>query len=220
MIMNYSSKKRDQVAHNGDKNLVASNTRFAINLLKELQIDDDNVFISPISISTVLAMNLNGAEGSTKNAIYKTLQLNEYDIQALNEGYRDLLFSLKNIENDIDIILENSIWISKKYEHSIKSNFKDCLKKYYLTELMIKQFDKKETLSEINGWVEKNTYGKINKIIDGINSDNVLFLISAIFFQGNWTNKFIESKTHKDLFFLQDGRKIEINMMYVENDFF
>jgi serine protease inhibitor len=95
--MNTAYAESDEKASKIDKKLVARNTRFALNIIKELQKEDDdkNVFISPISISIVLAMLYNGSEQLTRDAIAETLQINEINLSDINKGYRDLIDSLK-----------------------------------------------------------------------------------------------------------------------------
>jgi serine protease inhibitor len=67
----------DRIASKIDKSLVERNTRFALNILKELQREDEGktIFISRLGISTALVMIYNGAESLTRDAMVDTLQI-------------------------------------------------------------------------------------------------------------------------------------------------
>jgi serine protease inhibitor len=77
----------------------------------------------------------------------------------------------------------------------------------------------------INGWVKENTRGKIDKIINQIKPDDVLYLINAIYFKGNWTKPFDKGQTTNGPFYLSNGNPKQHPMMsqsgkyrYYEND--
>jgi serine protease inhibitor len=213
--MNTAYAESDRKASKIDKNLVARNTRFALNILKELQKEDEkkNIFISPLSISTALVMIYNGAESLTRDAIAETLQIKEMSLTDINEGYRNLIDSLENVESQVSLNIGNSIWISKSFEPSVKVGFKDTLKKHFRSEILPRQFSDPKTVDEINAWVKRETTGKIDKIIDNIDQGTLMFLISAIYFKGDWVKKFNESKTRQRSFYLQNGKKLSVAMM-------
>jgi serpin B len=131
----------------------------------------------------------------------------------INEGYRNLIDSLENVESQVGLNIGNSIWIRKSFEPSIKIGFKDALTKYFKSEILPRQFSDPKTVDEINAWVKRETTGKIDKIIDNIDRGTLMFLISAIYFKGDWAKKFDESKTRQRSFYLQNGKKISVAMM-------
>jgi serpin B len=213
--MSTAYAESDQKAFKTDKNLVARNTRFALNILKELQKEDEekNIFISPLSISTALVMVYNGAESLTRDAMAETLQIGEMSLTDINEGYRNLIDSLENVESRVSLNIGNSIWIRKSFEPSVKLGFKDALTTYFSSEILPRQFSDPKTVDEINAWVKRETTGKIDKIIDNIDHGTLMFLISAIYFKGDWVKKFDESKTRQRSFYLQNGKKLSVAMM-------
>ncbi len=215
--MNTAYAETDEKASKIDKKLVARNTRFALNIIKELQKEDENknIFISPISISIALAILYNGSEQLTRDAIAETLQINEMNLSDINKGYRELIDSLKNIESQVSLNIGDSIWIRKSFESSIKISFKDTLTTYFRSEILPREFNDPDTVKEINAWVNSETAGKIDKIIDDIDQDTMLFIINAIYFKGEWMKKFDESKTRLRSFYLQNGVKISVDMMSV-----
>ena len=213
--MNTAYTESDQKASKIDKNLIAGNTRFAFNILKELQKEDEdkNIFISPLSISTALAMIYNGAESLTRDEMAETLQIKEMSLTDINEGYRNLIESLENVESRVSLNIGNSIWIRKSFEPSVKISFKDALITYFSSEILPRQFNDPKTVDEINAWAKRETTGKIDKIIDNIDQGTSMFLINAIYFKGSWVKEFSESKTRQRNFYLQDGTKISVDMM-------
>jgi len=213
--MDTPHSESDQRASEVDKDLVSGNTRFALNILKELQKEDEgrNIFISPLSVSVALAMIYNGARGQTSDAIAKTLQINGIDLNTINQGFRDLMDSQLNADDRVSLRIGNSIWIRKSFEQSIKANFRDTLIKYFGSEILPRQFSDPGTVDEINSWAKKATEGKIDKIIENIPYDTMLFIINAIYFKGEWADKFDESRTRQRSFYLQNDEEILAPMM-------
>lgn len=205
----------DQKADAVDKSLTDSNRKFAFKIFKELNKEDNdkNIFISPFSISTALAMVYNGAEEETKKAMADALQLDNTEIENINNGYSDLIASLESADAQIKINIANSIWTSKDFEPIVKKDFTDKLKLFYDTELYTKDFGNQQTADDINNWINDKTRGKITKMIDFIDRNLVMFIINAIYFKGDWTTKFKEEYTEKEDFFLSSGQKIKVDMM-------
>ncbi len=211
----------DEKAKAADKNLVAANTRFAIKLFKELIADDDgkNIFISPLSISTALTMVYNGAEGSTKEAMAKTLEITGMSNDAVNQNYLNLIESLENADSGVQLNIADSVWIRKEFAASVKQAFIKQLSTYFKSDLYTRDFDDPKTVSEINSWISGKTNNKINKMIDKIDDQIVMFLINAIYFKGDWTNPFEEKATHTGDFTTQDNAKVTVNYMSKMDDY-
>ena len=80
-------------------------------------------------------------------------------------------------------------------------------------------FTNPASVKTINNWVNTNTDGKITQIINNIPADAVMYLINAIYFKANWTNKFDSSLTKQSPFLLANGTTVQCAMMYQENNF-
>jgi serpin B len=211
----------DEKAQATDKELVAANSRFAIKIFKELikEDADKNIFISPLSISTALAMTSNGAEGSTSQAMAETLEFTGMTREELNENYITLIESLESVDADVKLSIANSVWTKEEFSKAVKESFTQKLKDYYQSELFTRDFNDPKTVDEINKWISDETNDKIDKMIDEIDPQVVMFLINAIYFKGDWTNPFDEAKTHTDDFTLTDGSKIQVDYMSNKADF-
>jgi len=212
----------DEKASSVDEGLVDANTRFAFRIFKELMIEDEgkNIFISPLSISTALTMTYNGAEGSTKDAMSETLELGDMKIADVNEGYLNLIESLEGADKQVNLEIGNSVWIDEEFEPRVYTTFTEGISTYYEGELFTRNFGDTGTIDDINSWISDKTNEKIDKMIEQIDPDVVMFLINAIYFKGDWTNKFDAAKTSKDDFYLPDGETVQPDMMSTSGDFY
>ena len=214
-----SVEESDEVADSIDRNLVSANTGFGFDIFKELILEDSNqnVFISPLSILLALAMTYNGAVGDTNLAMAEALQFKGFDLEELNSGFHDLLLSIKNADSDIDLAIANSIWYILGYK--VKEDFIERNRKYFGSEVNEIDFAAPEAVDTINGWIEEETRGKIDKMLSEIPADAVMYLINAIYFKGNWTYPFDENLTGDDDFYLIDGTTKKVPMMSQQENF-
>ncbi len=197
-----------------DRSLVASNTDFAVKLLRELRSEqgDSNIFISPLSVSIALTMAYNGANTSTKEDMAAALGLSGMSDDAVNTGYSQLIESLMGADSLVALNIGDSVWIRSGFAERVKATFKDALSKYFASEVYVKPFDS-STVGEVNSWVSRETTGKISKLLEKIDDDNVMFLINAIYFKGDWIDKFDESLTKPADFTRADGSVVPVEMM-------
>ena len=211
----------DEKANIVDKGLVSSNTKFAFNIFKELSIEDKNmnIFISPLSISIALSMTYNGAEGATKDAMARALQLGNMSLEELNEGYLNLIDSLENADKQVQLGIADSIWIRDSFEPLVNQDFTQRIKEYFESEVFSRDFGNLQTIDEINAWISNKTNGKIDKMVDEIDPELVMFLINAIYFKGEWVTSFNESATKEADFFPSDGSTLKVDMMSTKGNF-
>jgi len=211
----------DQKAEATDASLVAANTRFAVKIFKELSREDTgtNVFISPLSISTALTMAYNGANGTTREAMAETLEVTGMTLEEINQNYLNLIESLENADAGVQLRIADSVWTRDEFAPRVRQAFIEHLSTYYKSELYTKDFDDPETVEEINGWIREKTDNKINKMIEKVDPQIVMFLINAIYFKGDWAVPFDEKDTHTDFFNLQDGLKVKVSYMSITDDY-
>jgi len=210
----------DELAADVNPEMIASNTRFALELFDILCDDsiDSNVFISPLSISTALTMAYSGSDGTTEEAMRNTLGYGSLTTEEIEEGYEDLLTSLEGVDNDVQLSVANSVWVEQGFEEQIYEEYKETLETHYKSEYFARQFNQ-GTVDELNDWVSENTEKKIDKILDEISPQNVMFLVNAIYFKADWTNQFKESNTQKRDFYLMDGTTVQVDTMAQEEKF-
>ena len=209
-----ANKQSDKMAESVDQGLVSLNTDFALKIFKELSNEDKNtnVFISPISISLAAAMAYNGAKNSTQQEIAETLEFKDYNIEGLNSSFKVLLSSMTDIDEMVQIYTGNSIWCKKDF--SIEKDFTDLARNYYNASIYNEDFNNPDTAGKMNDWVSKATEGKISNIVSPqALKDAVMYLVNAIYFKGQWTDKFKAEDTKEDDFFLIDKNIKKVQMM-------
>src|SRR5690554_2106593 len=210
-----SSSRLPQPAKEIDSRLVKANTEFGFKIFKQLitQEPEKNVFISPASISMALAMTYNGADGETKDAMARTMEIENIDIEVFNKAYADLRTILQNPDPHVQISIANSLWMRKGM--SFYKEFLDINEKYYGARVEELDFNSPEASKTINDWVRKQTKEKIEKIVDDIiEPDTIMYIINALYFKGSWTYKFDPKLTQEELFFLEDGTEKSCFMMF------
>lgn len=211
----------DDISSSVDSHLVAANNRFAFHLFKELVMEDagKNIFISPFSISTALAMTYNGAEGSTEDAMSATLEYQDMPQVQVNTEYLILLESLERVDREVALDIANSIWIHDEFESNVHDDFKNTLSEYFLSGIYARPFDEFRTVAEINDWISDKTNKKIEEMIDRIDPLTRMILINAIYFKGDWVTPFEIKATKMRDFYLSDGSIVRPDTMSVSGDF-
>jgi serine protease inhibitor len=196
-----------------DTQIVEANTKFGFKLFSEIlqENSNNNVFISPTSIAIALAMTYNGASGETQAAMANALELQGMSLSEVNQANEALKTTLENADSDIQLSIANSLWA--KQDISFKPEFLRRNQEFYDTQVTNLDFANPEAKRVINNWVKENTNGKIPQIISEIQPDDILFLINAIYFKGNWADKFDKEQTVERPFYLADGTQKQHPMM-------
>jgi serpin B len=196
-----------------EQTVSATNNDFAFSLFKRVQSGHSkNIFISPLSVGLALGMTLNGAEGATKTGILNAIQFDGLVPADVNQAYHDLTGLLISMDRTVEMRLANSVWYKNIY--TVKSEFSSIVKDFYDGKAEGLDFTSPSAKDVINGWVEDKTNHRIKNLIESISSDDVMFLINAIYFKGDWTNQFDKFMTKKDEFIREDGSTEQVDMMY------
>lgn len=198
---------------NLDARLVAANTKFGFNLFNTLtkQEPNQNIFISPTSVALALSMTYNGVSGATKQEMTKVLEFTEMTPQEINAANQALQNSLQKVDPNVQVLIANSLWAKQGF--SFKPEFLQTNQEYYKANLTELDFTIPQAHSIIDNWVNQKTQGKIDRIVDEISPDKVLFLINAIYFKGKWQTPFDKSQTANKTFSLSDGSSKQHPMM-------
>ena len=199
--------------------VAAANTRFGFKLLQDLRERDSgaNIFISPLSISIALTMTYNGAVGETEHAMAEVLEIEGLDRDAVNHSNAALRNSLEDPDPKVEISIANSIWSRQGVEFN--ADFLERNRVFFGAEVASLDFSAPEATEIINEWVNTNTNGKIEKIVDRISPQTLLFLINAIYFKGSWQEEFDKSHTRPGIFQLLDGSEKQVEMMRREGEY-
>jgi serine protease inhibitor len=196
-----------------DTRLIAGDNAFGLRLFGALaQTDhDQNIFISPTSAAIALTMAYNGAEGTTKEQMTAALALQGMSLTDVNQANAALLAQLTNLDPKVVLRIANGIWITTRGRLAPKPDFLARTREYYGAEVDGLQ----GAPHTINAWVRKQTDGKINSIVSESDMSNVVaILVNAVYFKGEWGQKFDKSATTNGIFTTQDGIKRDVPMMH------
>lgn len=194
--------------------VVDGNSKFAFDIFKTLNTEDaeSNVFISPLSISSALAMTYNGAGGDTKEAMENTLGFTGIDRVLVNDSFKNLFKHLERLDKQIELNIGNSVWIREG--EKINKDFIRNNEKKFNARVSSLDFSDPASADIINKWIKEKTKGKISQMISPpIRSDIFMYLINAIYFKGSWSGPFNPNKTKDWTFNSYDGIKQTVKMM-------
>ncbi|MEM1136755.1 MAG: serpin family protein [Bacteroidota bacterium] len=198
------------------KDFTTKSNKFTFDIFRKINTGSktsENLMISPLSINLALGMLLNGTNNETESQIKTTLDLTTLDIHEINENYKNLIFSLPNLDNAVDVGIANSVWHDEIF--LAKEGFLSSLKNNFNAQVTGYDFGRADAPDMINNWVENNTNGLIKKIVENIKPDVVMLLINALYFKGDWTVQFDSKNTKKESFKTADGIDKTVDMMYL-----
>uniref|UniRef100_A0A4W2BPZ9 Serpin B6 n=1 Tax=Bos indicus x Bos taurus TaxID=30522 RepID=A0A4W2BPZ9_BOBOX len=199
--------------------LSEANGTFALTLLKKLgEGNSKNVFISPLSISSALAMVLLGARGNTAAQMCQTLSLNKSSGggEDVHQGFQNLLSEVNRRDTQYLLRTANRLFGEKTYD--FLSSFKDSCHKFYQAEMEELDFVSatEQSRKHINTWVAEKTEGKIRDLLpaNSVNPMTRLVLVNAIYFKGNWDTQFNKEHTEERPFRVSKNVEKPVQMMF------
>ncbi|XP_041670260.1 leukocyte elastase inhibitor-like isoform X2 [Cheilinus undulatus] len=202
--------------------LSKANTSFSLALFKKLSDNDNtaNIFYSPFSISSALAMVMLGARGNTAAQMSECLETKECQDE-VHTSFAQLLRELNKPDASYALSLANRLYGEQSYQ--FVEEFLGGTKKHYEAELesvdFISGFEAARV--NINSWVENKTQGKIKDVLAQgvVDSLTRLVLVNAIYFKGNWNKQFKENQTRDTPFRLNKNETKPVKMMNQKTKF-
>lgn len=179
---------------------------FSLNLLKEVGVNNSNVFCSPLSISIVLAMTFAGSGGDTKKQIRSTIFGNDTNDETIHSAFNNILTdslalpageprtgsrgAVLNRGELLRLQIANSLFPSKRLMtgHPIHQNYLTMLRNNYKLEgdIPILDYSQAESAAKfINDWINAKTSGKIKNLIakESLTANTAMLLVNAIYFK-------------------------------------
>jgi len=187
-----------------------ANNEFGVNLFKSTKARSakGNKFLSPTSAFLALSMLNNGAEGTTRAGIEKTLALAGVTREELNDSNL-LLMSKLSTGRDFTLGIANSVWGKKGYD--LKPDFLNTLRTNYGATVEELDFALPIAPKTINDWVKAKTNNKIDSIVaDPLPADLRLVLINATYFDAKWTEPFDPGHSYENDFNKADGSRVSV----------
>jgi serpin B len=196
--------------------VVEGNTAFALDLYTQLKDKPGNLFFSPYSISTALAMTYTGARGNTAKQMGQVLHFSQAP-ERLHTSFGNLERQLAAAGNQdgIQFNIANALWTQQG--HPFVPAFLNAATREY--QANVSQADFKtganQATEKINAWVGQQTKGKIQDILPpgSLTDLTRLVLANAVYFKGAWANRFAESATSPQLFHLTSAKSVQVPLM-------
>jgi serine protease inhibitor len=216
-----ANKSKRMTLHISDelRAVAQSNNDFGFDLYKHLQEREGNLFFSPASISTALAMTYAGAGGETKKQMGDVLHFDRPNSETIS-GFSTLTSILNSDEPGYRLNMANRLWAQKG--HRFEQPFLTITRERFKAELEPLDFaESEEARRAINSWVEKQTSGKIQDLIGPgvLNSMTRLVLTNAIYFKGAWQEPFWKDATKDAPFRFAKDKQVYVPMMRITEDF-
>lgn len=202
--------------------LLEGNNRFALQLYQKLRTSGENLFFSPYSISSALAMTYSGARGDTATQMAETLHF-PIEQDALHPAFANLATHFQDIQanGNVTLNIANALWIQQGFD--LLDAFVHVIKEHYQAGVFQVNFQEahEEIRAEINAWVAEQTNQKIKDLLapGTLSALTRLVLTNAIYFKGNWATQFDKEQTQEESFWLTPEKDVKLSMMYRRGSF-
>jgi len=192
---------------------IQSSNDFGIELFTKVTAEEDkNLMLSPLSASTALTMLLNGCGGDTYSQLQGTLKYPAgMNISEINEAYKSLVSQLLVIDPKVQLALANAIFYRNGF--SVKPPFLATMSNDYKATVKGLDFAAPSSLTTINKWASDNTNGKIPEVLSEISEYAVMFIMNALYFNGDWSYQFDKSLTDELPFHPDGGTTTDVTTM-------
>lgn len=191
------------------RNLLNKNNTFAVNLFNKVSGMDSRV-ISPLSVTGLMTILANGADGETRQEILNTIGFNDTSMDEINALYGYLVKKAGNLDPSTTVNIADYIAVNKN--NKVKDEFKNTVSEWFDAETGSLDFTSPKSAGIINNWCSKHTDGMIPRIIDNVEPSAVAYLLNAIYFNGSWTDKFEAKETKLERFrgYTRDIKKVKM----------
>ncbi|KAM8920838.1 alpha-1-antitrypsin-like [Pelodytes ibericus] len=199
-----------------DIQVAKSNLCFGAKLYKQVSANKhstDNLFISPLSISTAFAALALGAKSSTHRQIYQTLCLNSTQTEKeVNEAFQLIMQILNKPKSNLQVNIGNALFLNKEYR--VLKDFTQQARRYYDAQVIKVNFkNSEETKTKINDYVRHQTNGKINEMVKSVDQSSVMVSVNVVTFLGEWLRPFNPNLTRREWFHISKVEQIQVPMM-------
>jgi serine protease inhibitor len=192
----------------------AADNAFGFRLLNAVQktVPSGNVVLSPAGAALNLSMVLNGADGQTRQEMLSALSLSGWELSAVNEANAQLIKVIRTPANGITLSVADSLWVDSR-RVTLRPDYIQQTRAWYDAEMTDIDFSNPAAATRINGWASKETHGRIAKVIDRIDPADLVLLLNAVYFKGQWTHKFDKAQTQPRDFTLAGGSVKQVPRM-------
>ena len=192
-----------------DERFALAQIGFTLDLFMKTAASDgyDNLLLSPLSVALALSMTSNGADTDTLTEMENVLGL---PVQELNQYFVTYMSSLPENE-DCKLHIANSLWMREGFD--VKQDFLQTNANYYSAPVYTSPFDS-QTVKDINNWVSTNTDGMIEKMLDDISNEAVMYIVNALAFDARWSSVYEKQQVRDGVFTASDGAERNVEFMH------
>ncbi|MFA5051325.1 MAG: serpin family protein [Patescibacteria group bacterium] len=198
----------------GINSVISANNQFALDLYSQLKSSEGNIFFSPYSISTALAMTYEGARGTTAEEMQSVFHF-PVDSNLRRSAFASIHNQLNKPDAKYQLSIANALWAQNDYK--FLNDYLATLEQYYAGKATNVDFKNSTEASRqtINKWVEDKTNDKIKNLFPqgSIDSMTRLVLTNAIYFKGTWIKQFEKNKTSDEDFRVSPVNTVKVSMM-------
>lgn len=201
------------------KEVIDSANKFAFDLFKPILADakgDENIMISPFSITSALSMTLNGASRETFEAMKKALRMEGKTLEQINETYLKLMTEMVPVDERVVLEIANSVWVEKRL--NVNQKFMTVVKNWYQAEAKGIDVTDPNAVNLVNDWIAEKTHDKITDMLDYLDPDLAMLLINAVYFNGKWRYQFYKADTKDEPFYVTSATQKRVPMMHQEEN--
>lgn len=200
----------------GIQEVINANNQFAFDLYNQLINDPKNkgknIFYSPYSIFSALALVYEGAEGKTAEEIKSVFHFPENSV--LRPNFAAIYNEINERNKDYELRTGNALWVQKDY--NLLEDYKSRVEKYYGGKATNLDFvnEREKSIQTINSFIEEQTNDKIKDIIKDLSPLTRLIITNAIYFKGSWEKEFNKEYTKEQDFKITPENIVKVPMMY------
>ncbi|KAJ8409061.1 hypothetical protein AAFF_G00240820 [Aldrovandia affinis] len=197
--------------------LAAKNMDFVMGLYREIaSSNDDNIFISPLCVSSALAVLSAGAQGATRAQVLQGLGLTPLEqdgqLEWIPELFQKLQWAVSRSEA-LQLDQATALFVHQRVE--VETAFSNLIKKFFGADVNKVDFaNMQASKSAINDYVKSMTRGKVGDVVSTLDPQAMLMLVSAVFFQGNWELPFSSNSTQEERFLVNKYKVVQVPMMF------
>lgn len=201
----------------GEADVAKQNCDFAWDMFNHVNKTSGNAIVSPLSATYAMCMTANGANGTTRDEIYKALGFEDCNNDDVNNYLHKLSTQLSSLDSKTTLHIANSLWHNESYQ--ILDSFISSTKTYYDAD--VNTLDIFNAVDQINNWCSTKTNGLINDLLkpNQVSENTAAVLVNALYFDGQWKEKFNKNATYKSRFYCADNSTPYVEFMSGEQTF-
>ncbi|CAF1556389.1 unnamed protein product, partial [Rotaria sp. Silwood1] len=126
---------------------------------------NDNIFLSPASISLAMSMCTVGARQETLNQMLKTFEVSSIK-QLIKTAERVMnIFSIANQDKQVQLKLANRLYAQKAYQ--LQEEYLKIVQSSFKADIKLEDFENErvQAVQRINAWVEQQTNNLIQDLL-------------------------------------------------------